>query len=206
MIKLVNTNRISEPVIINQKVGDVYTSEVRNQYNEFNGIIQKSAVYQKRGKDISLGGTFDRVIKYGSYDTKGNLTQYTLENGIPVAIIWGYGGQYPVAKIEGVSYTDLTKSTNYTSNIINALVDQTTNSPQNTAHIKDLFNQLRVNELCKDALVTTYQYKPLVGVTSITGPNGQTEYYNYDAANRLKSIVNDQNEVIKTFEYNYKQP
>ena len=51
MIKLVNANRISEPVIINQKVGDVYTSEVRNQYNEFNGIIQKSAVYQKRGKD-----------------------------------------------------------------------------------------------------------------------------------------------------------
>ncbi|WP_353097296.1 hypothetical protein, partial [Empedobacter brevis] len=195
MIKLVNTNRISEPVIINQKVGDVYTSEVRNQYNEFNGIIQKSAVYQKRGKDIGLGGTFDRVIKYDSYDTKGNLTQYTLENGIPVAIIWGYNGQYPIAKIEGISYTDLTKSTNYTSNIINALVDQTTNSPQNTAHIKDLFNQLRVNELCKDALVTTYQYKPLVGVTSITGPNGQTEYYNYDTANRLKSIVNDQNEV-----------
>ena len=196
-------NRISEPVIVRQKVGDTYISEVHNQYNPFNGIMQKYAVYQKRGSNIFVENN-NRKITYDNYDAKGNLTQYTLENGIPVAIIWGYNGQYPIAKIEGISYTDLTKSTNYTSNIINALVDQTTNSPQNTAHIKDLFNQLRVNELCKDALVTTYQYKPLVGVTSITGPNGQTEYYNYDTSNRLKSIVNDQNEVIKTFDYNYK--
>ncbi|MGV0755905.1 hypothetical protein ACTS95_01675 [Empedobacter brevis] len=49
-------------------------------------------------------------------------------------------------------------------------------------------------------------HKPLVGVTQIIQPNGMTEKYHYDAANRLKSIVNDQNEVIKTFEYNYKQP
>ena len=193
MIKLVNANRISEPVIINQKVGDVYTSEVRNQYNEFNGIIQKSAVYQKRGKDIGLGGTFDRVIKYDTYDAKGNLTQYTLENDIPVAIIWGYGGQYPVAKIEGAALSQISNAT------ILALNTKTTDSELLTA-----ISALRTAH--KDAMVTGYLHKPLVGVTQIIQPNGMTEKYNYDTANRLKSIVNDQNEVIKTFEYNYKQP
>ncbi|WP_314057650.1 hypothetical protein, partial [Empedobacter brevis] len=194
MIKLVNTNRISEPVIINQKVGDVYTSEVRNQYNEFNGIIQKSAVYQKKGKDIGLGGTYDRVIKYESYDTKGNLTQYTLENGIPVSIIWGYNGQYPILKVEGVALQDIPQW----------LIDYI-KYPSDVGDNQSLFvrlNYQRNEPYFKDALVTGYIYKPLVGVTQIIQPNGMTEKYNYDTANRLKSIVNDQNEVIKTFEYN----
>ena len=55
-------------------------------------------------------------------------------------------------------------------------------------------------------MVSVYTYDPLVGVTSIMQPNGQTEYYNYDSSNRLQSIVNDKKEVLKTFEYNYRQP
>ncbi|UWX68453.1 hypothetical protein NZD85_14510 (plasmid) [Empedobacter stercoris] len=55
-------------------------------------------------------------------------------------------------------------------------------------------------------MVTSYIYQPLIGVTSITGPNGQTEYYKYDTANRLEEIRNDKQEVLKTFKYNYKQP
>lgn len=206
MKELTDANRIAEPVVVKQNVSGTYISEVHNQYNLFNGIVQKSAVHQKKGKDINVNTPTDRKITYNSYDSKGNLTQYTLENGIPVAIIWGYGGQYPIAKIEGVSYTNLTNSNNYTSNIINALIYQTTNYPQDIAPIKDLFNQLRVHDLCKDSMITTYIYKPLIGVTSITAPNGMSEYYNYDEAGRLQSIVNDKKEVLKTFEYNYKQP
>ncbi|WP_313384649.1 hypothetical protein [Chishuiella sp.] len=203
MLKLVNANRISEPVITNQKVKDVYISEVRNQYNEFNGILQKSAVFQKKGNNIDLSKTIDRKITYNNYDNKGNITQYTLENGIPVSIIWGYNGQYPVAKIEGLAYNDLMNSTNYTSNIINAIIYQTT-VPNNRDFVANLLMQLRVNDFCKDAMVTGYIYKPLVGVTEIIQPNGQTEFYKYDDANRLQEIKNDKGEVLKTFEYNYK--
>lgn len=202
--KLIDQNRISDPITITQLNNGNIISATYNEYSDFNGIVQKSGVFQKKGSDQFY--ETDRKITYNSYDIKGNITQYTLNNGIPVAIIWGYDGQYPIAKIEGVSYTDLTMPSNYTSNIINALIDQTTNYPQNTDHIKNLFNQLRINDICKNAMVTTYQYKPLIGVSSITQPNGQTEYYNYDTSNRLQSIVNDKGEVLKTFEYNYKQP
>ncbi len=194
MTELKEANRISEPVVVKQKVDGTYISEVHNQYNLFSGIIQKSAVHQKRGNGINIKTSIaDRKITYDSYDTKGNLTQYTLENGIPVTIIWGYGGQYPVAKIEGAALSQISNAT-----ILN-LNTKTTDSELLTA-----ITALRTAH--KDAMITGYLYKPLVGVTQIIQPNGMTEKYHYDAANRLKSIVNDQNEVIKTFEYNYKQP
>lgn len=193
MKELTDVNRIAEPVVVKQSVDGVYISEVHNQYNLFNGIVQKAAVHQKKGNSININTTTDRKITYNSYDAKGNLTQYTLENRIPVAIIWGYGGQYPVAKIEGFTFANATsKLANYLTKIQNGTLT--------------VAEQSTIRTLIPDAMITTYMYKPLVGVTSITGPNGQTEYYKYDAANRLEEIRNDKQEVLKTFQYNYKQP
>ncbi|TGN21630.1 hypothetical protein [Empedobacter tilapiae] len=192
MKELTDANRIAEPVIVKQSVDGVYISEVHNQYNLFNGIIQKLAIHQKKGSNV-FDGNNNRKITYDSYDEKGNLTQYTPENGIQVSIIWGYNGQYPVAKIEGSTFANATsKLANYLTKIQSGTL---TAAEQST-----------IRTLIPDAMITTYTYKPLVGVTSITGPNGQTEYYNYDAANRLQDIRNDKQEVLKTFQYNYKQP
>ena len=193
--KLTAQNRISEPLTIVQKLNEnTVISAVYNEYKEFNGangIIEKSGVFQKNGSSQFVEA--DRKITYNSYDTKGNLLQYTLENGIPVAIIWGYGGQYPVAKIEGSTFANATsKLANYLTKIQNGTLT--------------VAEQSTIRTLIPDAMITTYTYKPLIGVTSITGPNGQSEFYNYDSSNRLQSIVNEKNEVIKTFEYNYKQP
>ncbi|TGN30237.1 hypothetical protein [Empedobacter tilapiae] len=193
--KLTAHNRISEPLTIVQKLNEnTVISAVYNEYKEFNGangIIEKSGVFQKKGSSQFVEA--DRKITYNSYDAKGNLLQYTLENGIPVSIIWGYGGQYPVAKIEGSTFANATsKLANYLTKIQSGTLT--------------VAEQSTIRALIPDAMLTSYTYKPLIGVTSITGPNGQTEYYNYDSSNRLQSIVNEKNEVIKTFEYNYKQP
>ncbi|MGV0828219.1 hypothetical protein ACTS9C_04895 [Empedobacter brevis] len=192
--KLTAQNRISEPLTIVQKNNGIVVSAVYNEYNEFNGangIVQKSRVFQKKGSDQFVEG--DDIIAYNSYDAKGNLTQYTLENGIPIAIIWGYNGQYPIAKIEGAAYSE-----------VSAYISDLETKSNDGSLTKDSFNTLRT--AFPHAMITTYVYQPLVGVTSITAPNGQTEYYKYDAANRLEEIRNDKKEVIKTFKYNYKQP
>ncbi|WP_313375704.1 RHS repeat domain-containing protein [Chishuiella sp.] len=188
--RLTAENRIAEPLTVVQKNGsNNVISAIYNEYNDFSGILQKSRVFQKKGNDKFAEG--DDVITYNSYDNKGNITQYTPKNGIPVSIIWGYNGQYPIAKIEGVSYTD-----------ISSFVTTLENASNGGTLTKDSFTNLR-NALPK-AMITTYIYQPLVGVTSITGPNGQTEFYKYDDAGRLQEIKNDKGEVLKTFEYNYK--
>lgn len=191
--KLIAQNRISEPITSVQKLNtNTVVSAVYNEYYDFNGIVQKSRIFQKKGSNQFVEG--DDVIAYNSYDNYGNITQYTSKNGIPVAIIWGYGGQYPVLKVEGATYAEV--MTKFDSGALGAI-----NNGSITATSFDAYRPLFPN-----AMITSYTYKPLVGVTSITAPNGQTETYNYDASNRLKSIVNDKGEVLKTFEYNYKQP
>lgn len=197
MQEMVKRNMIANPVITTSKNGSFVLSEQRTLYKFFPGtngnLILPEFVYQKKGVMPAIANVADRKITYNSYDEKGNLTQYTLENGIPVAIIWGYGGQYPVAKIEGSTFANATsKLANYLTKIQNGTLT--------------VAEQSTIRTLIPDAMLTSYTYQPLVGVTSITGSNGQTEYYNYDSANRLQSIVNDKKEVLKTFEYNYKQP
>ncbi|MDM1139757.1 hypothetical protein [Empedobacter sp. R132-2] len=192
MQEMVNRNMIATPVITKSKNGSTVLSEQRTLYKYFpttNGnLILPEFVYAKKGATTTA---VDRKITYNSYDNQGNLTQYTLENGLPVSIIWGYGGQYPIAKLEGVALSQ-----------INAATITTLNTKTTDADLLAAITTLRNTH--KDAMVTGYLYKPLVGVTQIIQPNGVAEKYNYDASNRLQSIVNDKGETLKTFQYNYK--
>lgn len=169
--------------------GSTQISEQKTDYYEpYTGIFLPQYVYVKKGATTTAA---DRKITYNSYDKQGNLTQYTLENGLPVSIIWGYNNQYPVAKLEGVALSQ-----------INGATITTLNTKTTDADLLTALTSLRTAH--KDAMVTGYLYKPLIGVTQIIQPNGVSEKYNYDSSNRLQSIVNDKNEVLKTFQYNYK--
>ncbi|UFH53656.1 hypothetical protein [Spirosoma sp. KNUC1025] len=53
------------------------------------------------------------------------------------------------------------------------------------------------------AQTTAYDYLPLVGLNTTTGPNGLTTNYVYDGYNRLTAIKDGNANLLKTFEYNY---
>lgn len=53
------------------------------------------------------------------------------------------------------------------------------------------------------ALMTTYTYKPLVGVTSMTDANSITTYYEYENG-RLTFIKDDKKNILKKTDYNFK--
>jgi YD repeat-containing protein len=56
-----------------------------------------------------------------------------------------------------------------------------------------------------DAMMTTYTYDPLVGMTSQTDPAGVTIYYEYDDFGRLKNILDDEGNLVQQMEYHYSE-
>ena len=54
-----------------------------------------------------------------------------------------------------------------------------------------------------DALMTTYTYTPLVGMTSQCDVDNRVSYYTYDALGRLKYVRDQDGNIIKTIDYHY---
>lgn len=190
MQMMYNKNMIGNPVIVKNTVNDVVVKENRTLYGIFkdylnNNLILPIGLLEKKG----LNAEYEK-ISYDKYDFYGNLTQFTLSNGTPVSIIWGYSNQYPVLKVEGAQLSDIVLPEIVQLMIVDGNIGPAT------------FDFLRSS--LPDARITNYTYKPLIGISTVTGPGGLTEYYEYDAANRLESIKDHKGKTVKTFKYNYK--
>lgn len=158
-----------------------------------------------------VNGTMESQIKYDQYDDKGNLLQYTIKDGTPVTIIWGYNRSFPIAKIEGIKLSEISQS--LIDTIITSSDEDALDGINNTeTYLTEALKQFRNDSTFEGAQVTTYTYDPLIGVRSITLPSGICEYYTYDTENRLKEITQEERDgtgsihirKVKEFEYNLK--
>jgi YD repeat-containing protein len=55
-----------------------------------------------------------------------------------------------------------------------------------------------------NAMVTTYTYKPLIGLASVTDAKGYTMYYEYDSFGRLSAVKDADGKIVSENEYHYK--
>jgi hypothetical protein len=142
-----------------------------------------------RGK-YSGGSTvsWDPVLYVDQYDTYGNPVQTRDANSFPTSYLWGYKGQYLSAKIEGLNYTQACTLTGTTSGAQGNI--------GNNANVLRNTNGVRVS---------TWSWKPLVGILSETDPSGRSNNYTYDTEGRLASISKE-GSTLKTFEYKYAYP
>lgn len=140
-------------------------------------------------------GAYVQDIWFGKYTSRGRLLGY-IRNNLPVSFLWAYNNLYPVAKIEGKTYEAVEK-------ISSASISQLP-ANANTASITAVLNTVR-NGLANDnALVTTYLYRPLVGVTEIVEPNKEKATFTYDDFNRLFQVKEHNGKVVNEYQYNYK--
>jgi YD repeat-containing protein len=150
-------------------------------------------------------GLEDRV-QYNAYDMYSNPLEVQQENGTKVCYIWGYHKTQPVAKIENIDYAVIP------SNLISEIEDKSNlvnnNNPTNLINtlneLQIKLDNLRNNSALANAMITTYTYIPLVGVSTITDPKGQVTTYVYDAFNRLKEVKDDHGNILSENEYHYK--
>ena len=160
---------------------------------EFEGERPKKIRY----KTNNMSDFVDKVV-YDRYDHYGNVAEISTLDGKHTCYIWSYGNQHPVAEIDNITYTGLLQALSKDAAWIKALGDKSQPSEQDMNLLNGLRNQLLTSQ------VSTFTYKPLLGVSSITGPSGFSTYYEYDKFGRLiKTFIleNGQQKVLQTNSY-----
>ncbi|MDR2282395.1 MAG: hypothetical protein LBE37_04265 [Sphingobacterium sp.] len=195
---------------------NVVSKPVRTKKYEVNGssekLLEEHISYHKQYGAISQNVFIEKAevlnptelserITFPSYDNYGNLQEIKKQENATVTYLWGYGGQYPIAEIRNATYAEVALV--LTQAAIDNLNSNQTEASMETL-IKAASDKLRNDSRLAKAMVTTYTYKPLVGMTSKTDARGITEYYKYDGMQRLQAILDHLNNVNKSFDYHYR--
>ena len=156
----------------------------KTKYAYFGNKILPQKVYAYNQTD------YEELYQIVSYsDSNKPIEVIDSRTGIHTAYLWGYSGRYMVAKVQGATY----------SQVINALGGNLASDLSNLENIRNASS-------LSNALIETWTYKPLVGVTTYTDATGLTTFYEYDGLGRLKSdgiSTSSQTEKKHSYEYNF---
>jgi len=182
-------NMVSYPFEVIRKVNNQQVARLKNTYDFFNS--NKIIELKSSQKQTTSNSEFSGVI-YHNYDSYGNPIFITQNEADSITYLWSYKGQYPVAEIKNATYDQVkTALENTTLESISLL------SEPNMEVINKLRNKL------PNALISTYTYNPLIGVSSVTDPMGLTTHYEYDEFGRLESIKDHEGNIIESYKYHY---
>lgn len=131
--------------------------------------------------------------RFELYDDWGNLLQYRDRNDIPTVFVWSYNHGHIVAKVENATFNEVASALGISE-------DQLKNFDVSSL---STLNLLRTN--LTRAFVTTYEYKPGVGITTKIDPSGVRYNYSFDASGRIERMTDLDGNLIQTFNYNFRQ-
>lgn len=185
---------------------DIYDrpKKVEHQLFEFKssyGLIVPSRTYSYFGNDLDEGlilSSFVKSLDFLRYDNCGNPLEVGKPGGLISSYIWGYGKRYPIAKIDNSTYDGITSILGL------AVFDQLHLPGVADAYINYTFSILRDSPSMKNAQISSYTYKPLTGMTSMTDPRGIKTEYTYDGFQRLKDVLDFEGNFLKNYRYHYK--
>lgn len=187
---MINRNLISP--VIQQEVykNNVFVKKRVNNYALFGKLPLKSSIQDQTGTN-----SLETMVQFIKYDSVGNLLQISKFNDVITSYIWGYNNNFPVAAIVGADYSTATSGIDL--NIIK--------NPLNDLQLRNEINKIR-SALPDNIMVSSYTYKPWIGMTSSTEPNGKITFFEYDTFGRLKVVKDLQGYVLKHYDYQYQQP
>ena len=186
MQNLIFKNRLNEVIKSENSIRTNGTLTSKTKYIEYDitSNLPKTIKYSLGSSEYFADFSF-------KYDSKNNIIEKTDRDNISTAYIWGYNSQYPIAEIKNATYAQVSSALGSSPETLAA-----SSSPDMSK-----VDGLRANSNLAGSLITTYTYKPLIGLTSKTDPRGITTRYLYDSFGRL-GLVKDNNLNI-TGQYRY---
>ncbi len=193
MTNLIAEGRIASPVEVKtyQKEGTDPPELLNYQktfYGSFNGKI-----FPHYMQSAKMNESLQTDVIFKDYED-GNLVEVSKSGDVPTLYVWGYNNQFPVARIEhNVPYSSLD------SNLLGEI-----NSATDEATLQSKLQTLRGLSVLSGALITTYTYKPHIGISTITDPRGDIISFHYDELNRLEYVKDKDGNRLSETEYNYR--
>lgn len=207
-VDMTNRNMVGIPIEQITLVNNLVSSAEKVTYKNVNEMYLPDFV-QKLGIEspVSLSSFsqyYTDEFRYDKYDKSGNVVQLTGQDNNPVVYLWGYNHQYPIAEIKGAVYNDVKTALGYSQDSqMEDLFSQTNPDVDNIGKkLRTHFSDESFRD--KPVMVTTYSYKPLVGITSMTNPAGVKTNYVYDSLGRLETILDKDNNILEHHIYKYK--
>lgn len=195
-------NFLAYPVEVKQLVDGKLASSKLTQYGIFgNKYLPKSVTRSKVADLVNDVVTFSSSgassayypaadVTFLKYDTYGNPIHINVK-GEDIIHIWGYAYQYPIAEIRKSSYSTVQSALGRTPESLSSMVVPSA-----------LVTGLRTKLF--ETPVTTYTYTPLLGMKTMTTPNGEVTSFEYDSFGRLKKILDNERKTVEEYDYHYK--
>lgn len=156
-----------------------------------------------QSEQISLNGVNNlrNTVEYSKCNFVSSLIKHPATDDILTLILWKCNNQYPIAEIKNATYEQVRAALEFTSDTEIDALSEVAAPDVNSIRTK-LDNYLKNTTVT----VTSYTYRPLVGMLTATDPRGVTTYYDYDDFNRLKRtyiIENGVQKTVQSYDYHY---
>ncbi|MBN1181206.1 MAG: hypothetical protein JXB49_02895 [Bacteroidales bacterium] len=146
---------------------------------------------------------YHRELKIFKYDDKNNILDYSKNNNIRTAILWGCNRTLPIVKILGIAWDSIPSAIR--ANVASKTFSTGLNINTVKSEVDYLKGQLS-SLISNPAYMVTFNTQcPLVGVTSQTDVNNKTTYYLYDAYGNLIKVLDQDLSTIQEYKYHYKE-
>src|SRR5690606_21972634 len=189
-----------------QKLGNAFYRTAVQKSKNSSALNQSTFAYQQLGTSQAYNLKTVSVAKEAQplkvekeitlTDDYGNVLEYKTKDGMVVSQIWGYNDSKMVAELKNVPYAGIAAAT------IATIKSKSAAASYDDGSLLTALNSLRTAH--STGYVTTYTYKPLVGINTMTDANGRKETYQYDSFNRLYRVLNHEGLVIKEYDYHLK--
>lgn len=191
MNSLITKNRISETI---KKDVFVHTNGIekrlKSNYNEYgpSSLLPEKIKSSLEGYEAKI----DMTIKYNE---NKNVIEKMKYDKLPVAYVWSYNNTFPIAEIKNATYNEVKTALGNDDAIMKEI------SSNKSPDVNQLRNQLKSKLVNKYRLISTFTYKPLVGLTSVTNPMDVVQRFIYDENGRLSLIRDNNFNILNQIQY-----
>ena len=164
--------------------------KIRSEYRFDNEIPY---LYSSAKSYNPVSDDFQADVCNTKCDSRGNVLCSILANGLQTVYLWGYNYKYLVAIIENATLEE-----------VEAVLGETFESYA-AQLAPDLSKITSLRKELKKSRITSYTYKPCVGVLTETDAAGHTIYYEYDTLGRLISTSDESRNKVNAYEYHHRR-